>query len=410
MDIKGRYEFLKRISKVLSSIPTDMVLKNFNSANYKLLQDCSVAMKPDIVREIALKNVQLFSNIDSPLLQNKIMMQEAMTLHWDTIAKIAQTYQTPELKLLSSSLLNNQTGALSIFLKSINQTSISAANMAFIKAAKIFEIPEFTLPKGLASIIRDVNIGTAEKLKNSSNIKLDITQKVFYIQDSPSNKASILETNVAFSALDILPDITEEESIVFINELENNYAFANTSYVGKKVKDIVANWNRITDFDYDYFYHGRPHKENQDKAYTDEELKRAPSGVTYHGRYNHVGENHYYFSNERKGVILELKKHSTAQTIQIAKLKPKKHIKMVDFSKKVIGKNKFLEYCRMPFNNSQELTRHREYLFPCYVASCCRVHGIEGIKYYGSKEYKNYVSWQDDYFDIVENKVENIEY
>ena len=217
MDIKGTYEFLKRISKVLSSIPTDMILKNFNTTNYKLLQNCSLAMKPDIVREIALKNVQLFSNIDSPLLRNSIMMQEAMTLHWDTIAKIAQSYQTPELKLLSSSLLNNQTEALSIFLKSINQTSISAANMAFIKTARIFEIPELTLPKGLASIIRDVNTGTAERLKNSSNIELDIPQKVFYIQDSPSNKASILETNVAFSALDILPDISEEESILFIN-------------------------------------------------------------------------------------------------------------------------------------------------------------------------------------------------
>ena len=26
---------------------------------------------------------------------------------------------------------------------------------------------------------------------------------------------------------------------------------------------------------------------------------------------------------------------------------------------------------------------------------------IEGIKYYGSKEYKTYVSWNDTYFDII---------
>lgn len=81
---------------------------------------------------------------------------------------------------------------------------------------------------------------------------------------------------------------------------------------------------------------------------------------------------------------------------------------MVDLSENLTNKNRFLDYCRMPFDNNPALTRHREYLFPCFVASCCRNQGIEGIKYYGSKEYKNYVSWNDDYFDIVENNVENI--
>ena len=43
----------------------------------------------------------------------------------------------------------------------------------------------------------------------------------------------------------------------------------------------------------------------------------------------------------------------------------------------------------------------REYLMPCYVSDCCEALGFEGIKYYGSKEYNNYVAWSDGYFDYA---------
>jgi len=36
------------------------------------------------------------------------------------------------------------------------------------------------------------------------------------------------------------------------------------------------------------------------------------------------------------------------------------------------------------------------------------MHEIEGIKYYGSKEYKNYVSWDDTYFNIVGHEIIDI--
>jgi hypothetical protein len=33
--------------------------------------------------------------------------------------------------------------------------------------------------------------------------------------------------------------------------------------------------------------------------------------------------------------------------------------------------------------------------------NCYKYEKIDGIKYYGSKEYTNYVSWDDAYFDCV---------
>lgn len=43
----------------------------------------------------------------------------------------------------------------------------------------------------------------------------------------------------------------------------------------------------------------------------------------------------------------------------------------------------------------------KEYLIPCFVADCCKCIGFEGIKYYGSKEYNNYVVWDDGFFDYA---------
>ncbi len=36
----------------------------------------------------------------------------------------------------------------------------------------------------------------------------------------------------------------------------------------------------------------------------------------------------------------------------------------------------------------------------CDFSRRCKKAGIEGIKYYGSREYKNYVCWDEGYFDV----------
>ena len=407
MAIKGAYEALSRISKILSNTSKFENIKAFNVASYKTLQTTSSKMgEPKLIKDIASKNTRLLAGFDNSLFQNTQLVQDAMTLHWDTMAKLAQMYQTPEIELLKKSLLNNQLEALTTFTQSLSKTSIDAANLSFLKMAKIFEGHDLGLPKGLPSILNLIHVGTAEKLSKSNNICLDIQQKEFYIQNNPLNNATITETNVALSALDILPDISEVEAIEFINQLERNYAYAKDTPVGQKVEAIVSSWTPIIGFDCEHYYHGRPYGEGQLEPYKNSELGQAPINLTRHGRFNYIGESHYYFSNKSKGAELEIKKHSAAEIAQVAKLKPNKTIRMVDFSGEVIGRNKFLEYCRVPYNpNHAELTRHPEYLFPCYVASCCRVHNIDGIKYYGSKEYQNYVSWEDDYFDVVSSDV-----
>jgi len=83
---------------------------------------------------------------------------------------------------------------------------------------------------------------------------------------------------------------------------------------------------------------------------------------------------------------------------------------MIDLSQKITGKNKFLEYCRFSPSPDDYSKVKREYLIPCFVANCCEFSGIEGIKYYGSKEYSNYVAWKDSYFACVDFEIQETKY
>ena len=104
---------------------------------------------------------------------------------------------------------------------------------------------------------------------------------------------------------------------------------------------------------------------------------------------------------------MEIGKHTKDSRVQVAKLKPIKTIRMIDLSHETTSKNKFLDYCCFAPKPEEYPLIKKEYLIPCYVAICCKKQGIEGIKYYGSKEYKNYVSWDDTYFDIVDSEIKN---
>lgn len=87
--------------------------------------------------------------------------------------------------------------------------------------------------------------------------------------------------------------------------------------------------------------------------------------------------------------------------MQIVKIKPAKSIKLLDLSGTLLRGKTFLRYLRYSLDGASNRIP-REYLIPCFVADCCKEIGFDGIKYYGSKEYSNYVVWNDGYFDLIE--------
>ena len=131
--------------------------------------------------------------------------------------------------------------------------------------------------------------------------------------------------------------------------------------------------------------------------FTFEQMKSAPYGASSAGRFNQVGRAHFYFSNTQRGAETEVGKHKKdEELIQTVRLKPVKPIRMLDLSHTLQRGTTFLRMIRYPLDDTNKMPR--QYLLPCFVADCCQNIGFDGIKYFGSKEYDNYVSWDDSYF------------
>lgn len=395
---EGMYSALSRFESALS---------RFNTENYFRLVD-NLTKAPTVnfaVEEAVQRQIRMFESLDTRIYEQPKML-EAMTKQWDVLARIADTFKTPEIDRLEKALLRNEITALQSFTDALSAAKhIEAPNIALLKMANAFE--GVALPKGMASVLNDMHVGTAKILSNSESVSYDTDSRLFYVEQSPQDTANVLETNILCSSMQLLSGIDEADLISFLNCLEKHPPFASTHVAGSRINEIIADWDMTIDFDHDTYYHARILPEGH-CPYTENELRQAPYGVTWHGRFNYVGQSHYYFSDVQKGALLEVAKHSKEKQVQIATLKPSRKIKMIDLSGELTTQNKFLEYCRFNPSLDQYPNIKREYLLPCYVANCCEMHGIEGIKYYGSKEYKNYVSWNDSYFKFIGSEIQHL--
>lgn len=379
-------------------------LSQFNCESYKHLVDSLSSISSSaVLKDIVDRQQQLLQSLSVPAKQIEGLLPVS-TLQWDALSAISKTCWTPEIAQLRTDLLDNNFSGLQTFISALNAPHIEAANIALLKSAQIFN--SLSLPSGLTSAVKGMHSPTAERLLHADNISYDSSSKTFYVEENPSAAASISETNIICSGLQLLAGLDEADLIEFLNHLSEYPNLALNHPVGQKISEIIAGWDSVIDFDCSEYFHARALPEGR-CPYTHAELGQAPNGVTWHGRYNFVGESHYYFSDKIKGAILEVKKHTKEPRIQIATVVPRKSVKMIDLSGDGT-RNKFLEYCRFAPDTNNYSNIKREYLIPCFVANCCKFHGIEGIKYYGSKEYMNYVVWNDAYFKCVHSEIQDL--
>lgn len=396
------FEAIERLCDTLSHF--NNILNSSNMENYsRLVERISKIDIPDIaIREAVGRQATELESLNVPVYECPEMM-DALTKKWDVLAQIANTYKTPEIATLEKSMLNNESMALKRFADTLSAAKhIEAPNVALLRLSPILR--STSLPKGMATVINNMHIGTAKVLSNSESVSYNVDSRMFYVEQSPNDAATVSETNILCSSMQLLSGIDEADLILFLNYLDKHLPFASTHFVGERINNIIAGWEETMDFDRDVYYHARTLP--IDKCpYTERDMRQAPSGVSWHGRFNYVGQSHYYFSDEQVGALLEAAKHSNEKRVQVARLRPMRSIRMIDLSSEITTQNKFLEYCRFSPEPQDYPNIKREYLLPCYVASCCELHGIEGIKYYGSKEYKNYVSWNDGYFEFVDSEI-----
>lgn len=323
---------------------------------------------------------------------------DAFSAQQSIVNVAALSFQTPAISnLLAAFQQQKLTSGMDSFLRTISESTVTeAANIAFLKnISKFAQFDKGSIPYGWKRIINGMDKGTAEKISQTGDIDADIKKKKFVAGDVD---ASVAELNVICSATDVFEDITERELMRLMNVLESEPAYAFDCVAGKKIKEIIESWNTYLDFDCEYFYHGRSYEKGT-APYTAEDMKRAPRNYVGPGRFNYAGSCHYYFANTPYGAKYEIQKHDKNAFVQTAKLKPIKKVKLIDLS----GDNKkikFLEYIRFEADDTVKMPR--EYYIPQFVSSCCKHTGIEGIKYFGSKEYNNYVTWNDGYFEVAD--------
>lgn len=287
----------------------------------------------------------------------------------------------------------------------IEERSIAAQNLALVRILPYYK--KLNLPYGSKRVLKSLTKATAKKLTQTEDILFDPRGRKFYHKDSPEQKLTADQITVVESSQDLFSDISLDELLSFESQLYEDVTFAMDHPVGKKIFDIIKGWNKFISFDADIYYHARKIGEGQ-APFLDQEMMKAPTNISSHGRYNAIGKSCYYIAETKEGTLAEISRHSGGKKvrIQVAGLKPIKTAKIIDLSGEIKGTNRFMEHMRFTVEN-QDGKIVKNYLLPNFVASCCKRIGIDGIKY-RSTGYNCCVLWKDDYFEFVEGSREII--
>lgn len=204
------------------------ILKDFNMQSHRCLVDnlaTSVSAKGTI-SDIVGRETRLLNSLNIPL-HDYPNATDLIAKRWDTIAAIERSFKTPAISALEKSLLQNDFSALQSFANSLSTYKvIKAPNLALLKMARVFD--DMMLPKGLTTVIKGLHMDSAKKLIRSESVSFDTTTKMFYVEAFPADTATVSETNILCSSLDLLSELDEAQLISFLNYLENNYSFAHT--------------------------------------------------------------------------------------------------------------------------------------------------------------------------------------
>lgn len=334
----------------------------------------------------------------------------------DTNVHISQIVMTPMLESIKKCIQSADfIRCADIMSDTLKKPIIEVADIAFIKTSDLATrmSEAISYPRGMKSGIAELNVGASKRLEKCDDMSYEPSTKSFIVEAEPTHRSTIKEMNVICAGAEVMETIAQENDFVseselttFMSQLEDTPTAGITFPVGKKIYNALQCYGDYVGFEKDVYYHGRK-REKTECPYTYQDMLKAPHGISGPGRFNWPGMGHYYFSDEMVGVVKEIQKHSVKQEIiQIAKIKPIKKIEMIDLSGTMRCGQKFLEFIRFPLKDITAPVP-REYLIPNFVSDCCRLLKIDGIKYYGGKDYSNYVSWHEGYFEFV--KMESIE-
>lgn len=395
---------------VLESLPVNKLLdlEVMNYANN--LREIGKKITPTLKKTLSSESIDI--------LYDSLRVNHSKYL--DIIALLSDASMTSEIELFYSQMKANVDNVekmavyLAEYLSKIDKlwfenkkvldsttNSFAAQNIAIIRLIPGYE--KLPLPLGSKKVLKSLTRDAAKELIKVKDFLFDPIDYTFYFRNSPNNKISANDFTVTTSSLEMFEEITLDDLLSFQNELFKNANLAFRHKTGEKIFNIIKDWNSFVNFEDIIYYHAR--KMEGDREYLDIEMLQAPNNVSSHGRYNNVGRSCYYVTETKEGAIKEIVKHSGGKKnkIQIVGLKHVRNAKIIDLSGEAKSTNLFIKHLRYSVDFEKENGKIiYEYLLPNYVADCCRVVGIDGIKY-KSDTYNSLVLWEDSYFKILDD-------
>lgn len=343
------------------------------------------------------------NHFDYDALANKVLK---MSL--STSALLTQSNYSPMIdELIKTFAQADYSAFASIINSNLSKPIVQGSDIAFLKLSeftKYYET-ELELPYGLKTSLEKLNKRAAIEIIGNSGIRYDIKSNQFMGTDSQLKSKAV---NVVCDGKTLLCNngegelFTELELMDFVSALSRTPMLGIGNTTGKRIlswlQELYLNGSYNMGFDCEIYYHCRS-RNTESMPYTYDEMMRAPYGIPKAGRFNQVGRAHFYFADSKEGAESEVRKNlGRNEILQTTRIKPVKGITMLDLSGTLHRGKSFLKYIRFPLGNSSN-KMPKEYLLPCFVADCCKQIGFGGIKYYGSKDYSNYVTWNEGYFE-----------
>lgn len=388
------------------SVATGRIAPDINNAALGIAEILKNAARPEIsitLQGIAAQYKNLFQSYDfSPM--SEAMRSALEKSQFTSIAQLCLSYETPMIHDAISCFANAQYEYLpGVINQAMQGSTMGAADIAFLKTGRIIPIIESELeyPRGLKSSLRTLNKATAKDISDNEKIEYATKSNQFVSKNSKIDSKGM---NIVCAGIEMFDDLfSEVELMDFASFLSRTPSMGGFNETGRKIyqwiMEMYSKKVNIMSFDHDIYFHCRSRREDE-IPYTFDEMRKAPYGISGPGRFNPAGRSHFYFADTKVGAETEVKKHlKKDEVLQTVKIKPKKEIVLLDLSGKLQRGAAFLKMIRYPLKDNSNNQMPTEYLLPGYVAECCKLIGIEGIKFYGSKDYVNYVSWDDGYFD-----------
>ncbi len=206
------------------------------------------------------------------------------------------------------------------------------------------------------------------------------------LDDIEETGIPIEESIEVFGLTSVISNITTEEAMDFYNHLSTYPMLGLAHPVGIKIIDELDKFQLLKVSGITLFK-ARPLGKGRDIPYSEPEMFEAPYGKPDQGRFNVRGQGVLYVGDDFEGTIKEAP-NPDGQRVTVLKMTLKETLSILDIASSSCP---IFEYCNYPWVDSDP-NRHA-YLVPNFVAQCCQMKGLEGIRYASTKKpgMMNYV-------------------